>query len=260
VEQGEGVIGFTDRSADRGADVSHQDAHGPALARYATSLSGDSHQAEDVVQEAMLRLCPRREAVRQVRSLSGWPVRVTHNVVIDLARRRAARPADSTPTSSVLTETTDGGAHLPPAAPAPSAAGPSGRLGQVGQHLREHPADPNHRSTFESTTSSLIGGGAGSATRADCRGTTTPGITLAPNVAEGMPMLFTASDGVTYNVTPQYLHDVASRRKNYDVSRITVDPQMVGKSTDAVATRAGEISNLGSRSATPGTGRSLWGF
>ena len=73
-------------------------------------------------------------------------------------------------------------------------------------------------------------------------------------------MLFTASDGVTYNVTPQYLHDVASRRKNYDVSRITVDPQMVGKSTDAVATRAGEISNLGSRSATPGTGRSLWGF
>jgi DNA-directed RNA polymerase specialized sigma24 family protein len=78
VEQGEGVIGFADRSADRGADASHLDVHGPALARCATSLSGDSHQAEGVVvQEAMLRLWQRPEAVRKVRSLSGRSVRVS---------------------------------------------------------------------------------------------------------------------------------------------------------------------------------------
>jgi hypothetical protein len=56
------VIGFADRSADRGTDVSHLDVHGPAPACYATSLlGGHSHHGEDVVQETLLRLWQRPE-------------------------------------------------------------------------------------------------------------------------------------------------------------------------------------------------------
>jgi hypothetical protein len=58
VEQGECVIGFADRSADRGADVNHPDAHGLTPAHHATSpFGGDDHPAEGVVLGTMRQFC-----------------------------------------------------------------------------------------------------------------------------------------------------------------------------------------------------------
>jgi hypothetical protein len=68
VEQGKCVIGFADRSADRGTDVNHPDLPGLAPARSATSpFDGDDHPAEGVVPGTMRQFC----------RLSRWSVRST---------------------------------------------------------------------------------------------------------------------------------------------------------------------------------------
>lgn len=65
------------------------------LLSYVSSLLGDRHLAEDVVQETMLRawrkgsaLCAERGSVR------GWLVRVAHNVAVDSVRMRRSRPSE----------------------------------------------------------------------------------------------------------------------------------------------------------------------
>jgi RNA polymerase sigma-70 factor (ECF subfamily) len=67
--------------------------HGPKLHAYATRLLGDSHHAEDVVQEAMLRAWRKAETLTPGRgSVLGWLMRVAHNVAVDRIRARRARP------------------------------------------------------------------------------------------------------------------------------------------------------------------------
>nr|WP_145490889.1 MULTISPECIES: sigma-70 family RNA polymerase sigma factor [Streptomyces] len=73
------------------------DKHGVYLLRFATGLLlGDSHQAQDVVQEAVLRawrhaarLDPEAEGVRP------WLVTVIRNLVIDGHRARQTRPPET---------------------------------------------------------------------------------------------------------------------------------------------------------------------
>ena len=77
--------------------------HGPALHRVAYRMTGDAHEAEDIVQEAMLRLwdnAPAIAAKHPVGSqaaarlrLGGWLQRVATNLAIDRLRR-ARRLAD----------------------------------------------------------------------------------------------------------------------------------------------------------------------
>ncbi|MEU6081123.1 sigma-70 family RNA polymerase sigma factor [Streptomyces sp. NPDC047108] len=71
--------------------------HGAVLLRFATSLlDGDTHRAEDIVQEAVLRawrhsgvLDPTAESVRP------WMFTVVRNLVIDGHRSKQARPMES---------------------------------------------------------------------------------------------------------------------------------------------------------------------
>ncbi|MBT0772838.1 hypothetical protein KIH74_28105 [Kineosporia sp. J2-2] len=64
---------------------------GAAVLAYALGLSGDWHSAQDLVQEALLRLCQNPAANRWERS--GRLLRsVVHNLAVDQSRRRAARP------------------------------------------------------------------------------------------------------------------------------------------------------------------------
>ena len=56
------------------------------LLRYARALVGGDGAAQDVVQEAFLRLLRK---ARSVRNLSSWLGRVTHNLAIDHLRREA---------------------------------------------------------------------------------------------------------------------------------------------------------------------------
>jgi RNA polymerase sigma-70 factor, ECF subfamily len=67
--------------------------HGRVLLAYATRLMSDSHHAEDVVQETMLRAWRNAERLTPERgSVISWLMRVAHNVAIDKIRARRARP------------------------------------------------------------------------------------------------------------------------------------------------------------------------
>jgi len=73
------------------------DQHGAVLVAYATRLTGDRDQAEDVAQETLLRAWTHPEALDPDRgSARAWLLTVARNVVRDQARARRARPREVT--------------------------------------------------------------------------------------------------------------------------------------------------------------------
>ena len=67
--------------------------YAPALRAYVTRLLSDPYQAEDVVQETMLRAWRNAEILVPERgSVNGWLMRVAHNIAVDKIRARKARP------------------------------------------------------------------------------------------------------------------------------------------------------------------------
>jgi RNA polymerase sigma-70 factor (ECF subfamily) len=71
------------------------DEHGPALLAFVTRMTGDRAQAEDVLQETLLRAW--RHAGRlgaDERPLRPWLFTVATRIVVDEHRARQARPAE----------------------------------------------------------------------------------------------------------------------------------------------------------------------
>ncbi|MEV0406054.1 sigma-70 family RNA polymerase sigma factor [Actinoallomurus sp. NPDC050550] len=69
--------------------------HGPGLLSYVNRMLSDPHQAEDVVQETMLRAWRNADRLTpECGSASSWLFRVAHNITIDKIRARKARPAE----------------------------------------------------------------------------------------------------------------------------------------------------------------------
>ncbi|MGI5229448.1 sigma-70 family RNA polymerase sigma factor [Actinoallomurus sp. CA-142502] len=67
----------------------------PALLAYVTQMLSDPYQAEDVVQETMVRAWRNAHLLTPERgSVSAWLKRVAHNVAVDKVRARRARPAE----------------------------------------------------------------------------------------------------------------------------------------------------------------------
>lgn len=60
--------------------------------RLALRLSGDEHDAEDLVQDLAIRLYPRLDELEKVECLRPWLARVLHNLYIDAIRSRQRRP------------------------------------------------------------------------------------------------------------------------------------------------------------------------
>lgn len=60
---------------------------GPALVRFARSITRGHHAAEDLAQEAIIRAYERRDELVDVRDVDAWLRRVVHNLAIDRARR-----------------------------------------------------------------------------------------------------------------------------------------------------------------------------
>jgi RNA polymerase sigma-70 factor, ECF subfamily len=75
--------------------------HGGELYRFALRQLGDEGAAQEVVQEVFLRAWRRAEAYDpEIASLRSWLFAITRNVVVDEARRVAARPWRRTLTGS----------------------------------------------------------------------------------------------------------------------------------------------------------------
>ncbi len=70
--------------------------HGRFLYNVAFRLAGNDSDAQDLVQEALLRVRKGLERY-QPGSLQGWLARIVTNVFLDEVRRRKRRPADAFP-------------------------------------------------------------------------------------------------------------------------------------------------------------------
>ena len=69
--------------------------HGRAMRAYATRLLGDPVAAEDIVQEALVRLWRNPQVLHNGKgSVRGWLLTVVRNLVTDRIRARAARPPE----------------------------------------------------------------------------------------------------------------------------------------------------------------------
>jgi RNA polymerase sigma-70 factor, ECF subfamily len=75
------------------------DAYGARVYTFALYALRRPEDAEDVTQEVLVRLWQNREAVSS-EGMTAWVMRVTRNLVIDVARRRRAR-------AGVMAEGTD---------------------------------------------------------------------------------------------------------------------------------------------------------
>ncbi len=64
------------------------DRHLPRVLMLSRRMLGDAAEAEDVAQEAMLRLWQMAGRWRESAPIGGWLYRVTHNLAIDHVRRR----------------------------------------------------------------------------------------------------------------------------------------------------------------------------
>jgi len=90
--------------ADRSAEDLMRDlyaAHGPALLAYVQHLGAGYHDAEEVVQETMVRAWRNAQSLDPaVGSIRGWLYTVAHHILIDRLRIRSARPIGAEPPHS----------------------------------------------------------------------------------------------------------------------------------------------------------------
>jgi RNA polymerase sigma-70 factor (ECF subfamily) len=77
--------------------------HISALRRYALVLVGDTSDADDLVQECLLRVIAQARSWRPVRDLRAYMFTTLHNVFIDGHRRRKAR-ASEVPIETVVAD------------------------------------------------------------------------------------------------------------------------------------------------------------
>lgn len=66
--------------------------HIPALYRFAYHLAGNPDDAEDLVQDLLLRLYPRRDELAGIDKLRPWLARVLYRLHIDRGRRQRRSP------------------------------------------------------------------------------------------------------------------------------------------------------------------------
>ncbi|HLL25723.1 MAG TPA: RNA polymerase sigma factor, partial [Kofleriaceae bacterium] len=68
--------------------------HLPLLQRRAVRLAGSRHDAEDIVQDALIRALRHRDQVRSAATARGWLLSIVSSTFLDQRRRRRVRPAE----------------------------------------------------------------------------------------------------------------------------------------------------------------------
>lgn len=69
-------------------------AHLPRLRRRAVRMTRSPADADDIVQDALLRALRRRHQLRSPERAGGWLLTIVSSTVIDRARRRRVRPLE----------------------------------------------------------------------------------------------------------------------------------------------------------------------
>ena len=92
-----------------GADpvVVWRELRGP-LAGFVARRVSDPHDAEDVLQEIMLRIHRHGDELESADRVAAWVHRIARNAIVDHYRRRAARPELPTGAADDLEPRTDG--------------------------------------------------------------------------------------------------------------------------------------------------------
>jgi RNA polymerase sigma-70 factor (ECF subfamily) len=111
------------------------EALAPQLRRYATAAVRDAATAEDIVQEAFVRLAVESQGWRSPRNPTAWLYRVVHNLVVSSARRAevARRCSSHLTLDDLIHESPEvqfiASEHRRSLGIAMDAAGPDGRTG-----------------------------------------------------------------------------------------------------------------------------------
>lgn len=82
-----------------------------ALRRYARSLTRDPSDAEDLVQDALMRAYEKRPTFRTGGNLKAWLLSVLHNTHVDGLRRRRSLARRAEDAAYLQDEGRDGGQH-----------------------------------------------------------------------------------------------------------------------------------------------------
>lgn len=67
------------------------------LYRFAFRLLGNGQEAEDVVQEVMIKIWNKRQEMHTYLNMEAWCMRLTRNLSLDLLRARKRKQVDSLP-------------------------------------------------------------------------------------------------------------------------------------------------------------------
>lgn len=78
-----------------------------AMRRYAWTLARDHHDADDVVQDALVRAIERDATYRPGRSRRSWLLAIVHNVFVSGIRRRASEQRRNDRFADTLLSTSD---------------------------------------------------------------------------------------------------------------------------------------------------------
>jgi RNA polymerase sigma-70 factor (ECF subfamily) len=135
------VIGDSDAVAiertlagDRDAFRVLVERHSQSVFRLAYRMTGNQHDAEEVVQEAFLRAYQKLSQFAERANFGTWVYRIASNYAIDRMRQRKSEDAQRAPSPRA---NDDGGGELDPVNVVPDGAPSPERLAQSGQ-LAEH--------------------------------------------------------------------------------------------------------------------------
>ncbi|MFQ5488882.1 MAG: RNA polymerase sigma factor, partial [Gammaproteobacteria bacterium] len=81
------ILGFSSKRADQAHFERLLRPHLEQLYRLAYRFTGNATDAEDLVQDLLIKIYPRREELKQVEKLRPWLARVMYNLFIDHKRR-----------------------------------------------------------------------------------------------------------------------------------------------------------------------------
>ena len=75
------------------------------LYKFAFRLTGQQDDAEDLVQDLLIKIYPRLEEMRKIEKLSSWLSRILYRIFIDQVRRKKRSPIDLMGDNETIYET-----------------------------------------------------------------------------------------------------------------------------------------------------------